>query len=43
MREKTTAEDKRKVLLMFYGTILVITICIIVDSNFDINLIIKLN
>lgn len=32
---------KRPVLLMFYGTVLVITVGIIIGSNFDINLIIK--
>ena len=33
---------KRPVLLMFYGVILVVTICVIIGSNFDISLIIKL-
>lgn len=32
---------KRPVLLMFYGTILVITVCIIIGSNFEISLIIN--
>lgn len=32
---------KRPVLLMFYGTILVIAMCIIIGSNFEISLIIN--